>query len=362
MRDEVRRQLAAEIREAVPGAPGVYAFMDDEGRLLYVGKSVDLRRRMGSYFRQDPLGADLHLGQILASIGSFAWWSTRSELLALLVEDAMIKAYLPPYNTRQREFRENRYLELTNSAFPACLIVEHAPDFGERDVYGPMKDRYFATKLRDILHESLGIRTCTEAEPIRRCLEHEIGRCAGPCRGTVEIADYRELVEKASDFLRGNACEVVDRIVAARDLAAASRRYEEAARLRDVIETCRRYEAHAKFAQQFEEGGCAISDVGRGLEYRFDTGALRSPRVVMVARGQSRRYRAPGPSAFEPEQAGRLAVAALREPQSGDPRFLADRARIVGNWSRRPAEACRVRFSGVEELVSVRGSTPGSDH
>jgi excinuclease UvrABC nuclease subunit len=357
MRDDVRGRLAAEIRETVPGAPGVYAFTDDRGRLLYIGKSVRLRKRMGSYSRQDPLSADPNIGKLVASIGGFAWWRTESELLALLLEDAMIKEYLPPYNTRQKEFAENRYLELTDSEFPACLVVERAPDFHDRDVFGPMKDRYFAARLQEILHESLGIRTCREPEPVGRCLEHDIGRCSGPCRGAVEPAYYRELVAKARDLLGGNAQGVLDGLAAARDRASASRRYEEAARLRDAIETCQRYEAHARFARRFGEDDCSIPAAAGRQEHRFERGALVTPRVVVSASGVGGRRATPGPDHFPLEEAGRRAVSALRESTAGDDRFLADRARIVWNWTRRQGRDCRVRFSASRDRSSCLNRT-----
>lgn len=253
MRDDSRRRLATETRETVPRAPGVYAFFGASGQLLYIGKSVNLRQRMASYFRQDPLTAEPHLGKLVASVRSFAWWQTRSELLALLLEDVLVKEHLPPLNTRLRELAENRYLELTDDDFPACLIVKHVPYFGARDVFGPLRDKYFAAALRDILSGTLGIRTCSEPDPVKRCLEYDIGRCAGPCRGALEPGEYQELVTLARDFLRGNAGTVPDRLANVRDRAAAAKRYEEAARLRDAIDTCRRFETHQTFARRFTE-------------------------------------------------------------------------------------------------------------
>ena len=333
MSGDPRRELAAEVRESAPTAPGVYAFVDGGGRLLYVGKSVNLRQRMGSYFSRDPLADDLHLGQLISGIRGFAWWQTRSELLALLMEDALIKEHLPPHNTRQRETLENRYLELTADGFPSCVIVEHESDFGSREVYGPMKDRYFAERLRDILSEALGIRTCGEPVPSGKCLRYDLGRCAGPCRGAVTPDEYRALVSAARDFLRGNASEVLDRLTAARDQASEERRFEEAARLREAFETCGRYEAHEQFARGFRGGECSFRSREDGIDYHFDRGALVSPRRLVVARGQSRTRQ--GAGVFEPERAGRRAVAALHGPPPDDPRVLADRARIVCNWVRR---------------------------
>jgi excinuclease ABC subunit C len=343
MNDE-RERLAAAVRETVPRAPGVYAFTDARGRLLYVGKSVSLRQRMSSYFRTDHLDAEPHLGRLVARIRSFDWWQTRSELLALLLEDVLIKELLPPMNTRQREFAENRYLELTDDEFPTCLVVEHTADFGARDVHGPMKDRHFAAGLRDIIHGTIGVRTCNEPTPSRRCLEFDIGRCSGPCRGALEPGEYGELVEEARAFLRGGVEPVLGKLVDARDRAAAAQSYEEAARLRDAVDTCRHFGEHQRFAQRFAEGSCTVSCAAGGIEHRFSRGALLAPRVVVAARGRGPRRPASEMSGFHAESAGRRAVAALHGPPPADRRFLADRSRIVCNWVRNAGRECVVSF------------------
>jgi hypothetical protein len=351
---DVRSRLAAEVRESAPRAPGVYAFLDGEGRLLYIGKSVNLRRRIGSYFARDPLAADLHLGQLVSGIRGFAWCQTRSELLALLMEDALIKEHLPPHNTRQRETLENRYLELTADEFPSCVIVEHEPDFGSRDVYGPMKDWHFAERLRDILSEAVGIRVCPESTPSARCLRHDLGRCAGPCREVVTPGQYRELVNAARAFLAGDAREVLGRLTGARDRASDDRRFEEAARLQEAIETCRRYEVYERFARDFVAGECSFRCERDGIEYRFDAGTLLSPRKVVVARGQS----TPRANAFSLERAARRAVSALHGPSPDDPRVLADRARIVCGWSRRRDDDSCARVDSSEPEGAGAASAP----
>jgi len=357
MRDNERRQLAAEVRGTVPGAPGVYAFFDGGGQLMYVGKSVSLRQRVGSYFGRDPRNAEPHLGRLVSGARSFAWWQTRSELLALLLEDAMIKEHRPPQNTRLKETAENRYLELTGDDFPACLIVEYVPSFGTREVFGPLKDKYFAAVLRDILHETLCIRTCGDPQPVRRCLEHDIGRCAGPCRGALEPDRYRELVAMARDFLRGDAGAVQDRLVSARDHAAAAKRYEEAARLRDALDTCRRFEAHERFARRFTEGDCRVCCAEDDIEYLFARGALVEPRIIVTARGQGGRRIVSSQASLDPEAAGHQAVAALHRTPSADRRPLADRTRIVCNWVRSRGGG-RIWFGDEEGQVPESNSEP----
>jgi hypothetical protein len=246
---------------------------------------------------------------------------------------------------------ESRYLELTDDRFPACRVVEHVPDFGAREVFGPMKDRYFAGRLKDIVHEALGIRTCGEPEPVGRCLDHDIGRCSGPCRGTMESGEYASVVAEARDFLHGSAGEVADRLSRARDTAAAARRYEEAARLRDAIDTCRLYAAHQEFARRFTEGDCVIRCAGEGAEYRLSRGALIEPRVVAVAEGCAGHAGDANGAGFSPAAAYRLATAALERPTTADRRLIADRTRIVCNWVRGREDGCRVWFDGVETPV-----------
>jgi metallophosphoesterase superfamily enzyme len=355
-RSDVRLRLAGEVRETVPAAPGVYAFMDGRGRLLYIGKSVNLRQRMSSYFGHEPLRAEPHLGRLVAAIRSFAWWQTPSELMALLFEDAMIKEFLPPGNTRQKEMLENRYLELTDDEFASCRIVEHAPDFGDREVFGPFKDVHFASTLRDIVHEALGVRTCREPKPVGRCLGFDIGRCSGPCREAIGRDEYRESVVRARSFLSGEGDVVLDSLTVARDRASAARRYEEAARLRDAIGTCRRFGAHERFARRFTSGGCTIHCEEGGADYRFERGALIEPAVVIASHGRSARPAPPDESVFEPSDAGRRAAAALRRSPAPDRRLLADRTRIVCNWTR-GRDGCRVRFGETadRQLTSTEG-------
>ncbi len=339
MSNDHRRELAAEVRETVPCAPGVYAFLDARGRVQYIGKSTNLQQRVLSYFRQDPLTGDSHIGQLVTSVRSFAWWQTRSELLALLLEDVLIKEHLPPLNTRQREIEENRYLEITVDEFPALLIVDHDPDFATREVFGPFKDKHFARLLRDILHEVLGTRTCRESAPTRKCLEYDLGQCSGPCRGKVGTSDYAQRVARTRSFLRGNAEIVVAWLTEAQERAATAQRFEEAARLRDAVGTCRRFAEHQRFADRFAAGDCRLPDAENEIEYLFERGALIEPRVLLVASGQSNRHIEPEAGSFHPKTAGRRAVAALHGPPPQDPRVLADRTRLVLSYIRHKSKA-----------------------
>ena len=324
----VRRELASEVHQSVPPAPGAYAFTDGKGRLLYVGKSVDLRRRMASYFRGNISSLEPHRGRLVASIRGFSWWRTPSELLALLLEDALVKELQPPMNKRLREVEESRYLEVTDDTYPACVVVEHADDFGEREVWGPFRDRYFAERLHGVLREALGIRACRDPEPRARCLEHEIGRCVGPCRDAVTPDDYAELVGRARAFLRGESGFVIQRLVTLRDRAAEEHRFEQAAALRDAVDVSRRFIARQRFGRRFLEAECRFVDAD-GIEYAFERGSLVQPDEVVVEAGVSSGL-VDAAAGFAPDEAVRLATSQLRR-SGDDARALTDRIAIV--WS-----------------------------
>ena len=326
------RNQAAEIRNGVPELPGVYAFVDQRGRLLYIGKSVNLRRRMVGYLTRDPMKVKPAHGLLASSIRGFSWWHTRTELMALLLEDALIKESMPPLNSRQRDFLENRYLELTDDRFPSCVIVEHVCDFGQREVYGPLRDRYQAASLRDAVHRIIGMRTCTEAEPTNTCLDHDIGRCTGPCRGGLKPDRYRELVGAARDFLNGEADFVLERLAKEMERAVAGGRYEEAERLRKTIRMAASFAERQRFHRRFACGRFSLGSAEDGTGYTFEDGALVYPRSVVLITGHGGQSGDSGRDRFDPEEAVRRALKALREVPVSDRRVLADRERIVYSW------------------------------
>lgn len=332
----------ATIKRDVPTRPGVYLFHNGQGEIIYIGKSVNLRLRLLSYFRQDLVDLEPRLGHLVFEITDFTWHQTESELLALLWEDDLIKRYLPRYNIRQKEYAEYRYLVLTEDAFPTLLMTDSAGAQGpdpegpgskrNGQVFGPLRDRYLAEDVQQLVQRHLRLRSCTDTTPTDKCLNYEIGHCRGPCREAITPRAYARSVTDAVAFLRGDESRVVRKLQEARDRHSHSLAFERAEELEAQIAFCRRFCERQRFYQHFQIEPLTVIERGRkGLAYVFVGGQL-------VVHGRVESVQA---------EAFRFIGAYTRRPQA-DARFLLDRANIVYNWIRRNAEACEYRFGKSE--------------
>lgn len=306
------RQLRGQVRSAVPSGTGVYTWLGAGGERLYVGKSRNLKSRMLSYLAPGQLRPEARQRHLVSAIEGFEWRETAGELMALLLEDALIKQFNPRHNERQKDYRERRYLVLTDDDFPACLVVE---ELGTRSgtVFGPFKDEYFATDLRTLLTDAFGLRACTDREPSRHSARYDLGQCLAPCRGVVSVDDYAQIVHRARQFLEGDSSWVHGRLSAMMEDASASLQFERAAGLRDALEFCGRFAERQRFFNAFETATTTFDEPGSGLRYEFLRGA-----VVRVADTSARDVDIP---------------AELQQPLA-DPRLLLDRANVVYTWGR----------------------------
>ncbi len=312
-REETRRA----IRRTVAERPGVYRLLGRAGETIYIGKSVNLRDRLLSYFGSRGAGPLEH------GIHGFETRETRTELLALLLEDALIKRELPRHNVRQAELADFRYLILTDDPYPACRAVEEPPA-DALEVFGPLRGEYFAAEIRDIVTRTLGLRSCEDRRPFRRSANHDLGYCSGPCRGAISEASYGEIVERVIAFLRGDDGYVTPRLEEDIVRRAEALDYERCAELRRLLERCRRFCARQRFIERFRGGALPLFDRGDGLRYDFAGGALIAVRALAET---------PCSSTTFPQE--------LAEPVA-DPRALLDRAGIVQGWVARHATTCRV--------------------
>jgi len=320
--------LVDAIRQQTPTTPGVYLFYGGRGELLYVGKSVNLRQRMLSYFRIDLQTAEPRVAQMALGIARFSFRTTDTELDALLLEDELIKTLQPTFNVRQKEYTEYQYLVLTADRYPTCrpVATETPPASGK--LFGPFKDRYVVADILDLIARYLQLRTCAEPEPNRHCLNHELHHCAGPCRGEISSRKYTAIVKRTRAFLEGDDSVISPRIAAAMQDAAARHDYELAAALRDSARFVERFCNRQRFWRHFLVEDLVLADSGPpAVAYVFRQG-------ILTWRGEP--PAATDPLDLAPDRPGTAAAA--------DRRFLLDRANIVHGWIRRHAESCEYRF------------------
>jgi DNA polymerase-3 subunit epsilon len=230
---KLRARLAA-----LPATPGVYFFRDVDGRVIYIGKSVCLRKRVRSYFytRQDD---PRKIQRMRREIRSVEWICTGSELEALLLESRLVKQHQPRFNVFLRRFHQYPFIRVDlRDGFPRLEVTREL----ERDgalYYGPFHNSRGVQEVVDALADALGLRTCEgagQALPGRRpCLRLDLGRCMAPCMEEGVASIYAEAVREACDLFEGRGDRVFRVITDRMERAAARLQFESAARLRDAF-------------------------------------------------------------------------------------------------------------------------------
>ncbi len=223
----------------IPARPGVYMFRDRFGKVIYVGKARDLRRRLGNYFQPSRRhSADAKLRSLINSIAEWSYTVVRNEDEALLLESQLIKNYAPHYNILMRD--DKRYLLLKvdlNEKFPTLTLARLKKPDNAR-YYGPFPHGTALKMTREFLLAYFGLRGCKSSDPDpetrKHCLKKLVKDCCAPCTGNVTPAEYRAKVDAALEVLEGNIAPVKKAIKAEMLKASAAGNFEKAARLRDT--------------------------------------------------------------------------------------------------------------------------------
>jgi excinuclease ABC subunit C len=221
---------------ALPEEPGVYRFLDERGKVLYVGKARSLRSRVRAYLGDDD--ARVLIAFLRREARDLDFLVTRSEAEALILENSLIKKNRPRYNIRLRDDKNFLNLRLDlREKFPWFTWTRRVRKDGAL-YFGPYASAYGVRETLRFLTSVVPLRTCSEhvfRNRSRPCVYHQIGRCEAPCVGLIAEGAYRERVDEAMLFLKGKRSDLVERLRHRMWREAESLRYEEAARLRDQI-------------------------------------------------------------------------------------------------------------------------------
>lgn len=239
----------------LPSNPGIYQFKDKNGKIIYVGKAKNLRNRVRSYFMAKPVGP--RLTKMISLIRDVEIINTDSEVESLILEMNMIKQLKPRYNVNLKDDKSFPYIVITNEPYPRVFPTRKRRNDGSK-YFGPYTDvgnMKFSLKM---LRELFMIRTCSlnitqeaiEKKKFKVCLEYHIHKCEGPCEGLVSQAKYNEMTGEIEKVLHGKTASLIKELEAKMRDAAMNEKFEEAALIRNRIESLTVYTEKQKIVSE----------------------------------------------------------------------------------------------------------------
>lgn len=224
--------------EQLPAQPGCYIHKGEKGEVLYVGKAINLRNRVRSYF-QPAAKHGLRISRLVQKVRDLEWIVVDTEIEALVLECNLIKEHRPPYNVRLRDDKSYPYITITNEKFPRVLFTRRPKKDGGK-YYGPYTSAFSVRDTLQILHKVFPLIPCGKSwsgrEEQRPCLYFHLGQCLAPCAGMANAKDYGEVIDKVDRFLKGKEDGLVEEIREEMAEAAENLEFERAAKLRDRLQ------------------------------------------------------------------------------------------------------------------------------
>lgn len=252
------------VRDA-PRLAGIYRFLGADGEVLYVGKATDLRRRLRTYFGQDPRR---RTDDLVRATTEVSWTVTPTPLEAEIRELRAIHEHRPRFNRRSKHPERSVHLALTREAFPRLSIVRAPRDHHLRTL-GPLSSRRVAEDTLEALQEATGLRPCTprlrRAQDHPACVLKELDRCAAPCDGTQSPADYAQAVARFEAACQ-DPTPVLEGLGARMRVLATAGRYERAREQRGRRHVVARVLAERRAADALEQVAEVVAVRGRDEE------------------------------------------------------------------------------------------------
>ena len=223
----------------LPHKPGVYLMRDADDTIMYVGKAVDLHKRVQSYFRTRIVGRGPQIEQMVSLVARFEYIVTDSEMEALVLENNLIKENRPRYNTMLKDDKTYPFIKVTVSEEYPRILFSRLMKKDKARYFGPFPSADAVREAIELVNKLMGLRTCNRVLPRdigkdRPCLNYHMGYCTAPCAaGKITKEEYGDRVEKAIDFLSGNYSAVIEDLTNKMEQASQEMRFEDAAKYRD---------------------------------------------------------------------------------------------------------------------------------
>ena len=224
----------------IPDTPGSYQFKDEQGGVIYVGKAINLRSRVGSYFA-DPQTLHPRTAKMMSVATSVEWIEVRNEVEALILEYNLIKEHRPRFNIRLRDDKSYPFLAITlDEEWPRAMVMRGRRRKGTK-YFGPYVNAWVIRDTLELVLRTFPVRTCSNGvfkqhnRLGRPCLLFHIEKCSGPCVGNVEAEQYSKYVHDLQRFLNGDSDEIVNKIELEMKQASSVQDFERAAVFRDRL-------------------------------------------------------------------------------------------------------------------------------
>jgi excinuclease ABC subunit C len=221
----------------LPSKPGVYTFINNKGKIIYVGKAKSLRKRIQSYFVNNNHTEQKKIA-MLREADDLKFIVTKNEVEALLLEANLIKNEKPKYNVMLKDSKGYPYIKLTNEAFPKLEYTRNTKD-NSSTYFGPFIDAHGVKELLIDLQKIFPLRSCNENRFKQKkiCLKYQIKECCAPCESKITKEEYSTIVKQVKEFFKGNIQEVKNEFLNKMKLYAADLQFEKAAQTRDKLNT-----------------------------------------------------------------------------------------------------------------------------
>ena len=283
--------MAFDVQEELkklPARPGVYIMRDGQDAIMYVGKAVNLHSRVRSYFRK-IVGRGPQIDRMVSQIARFEYIVTDSELEALILENNLIKEHRPKYNTLLKDDKTYPYVRVTvEEDFPRVMFSRQMKKDGAR-YFGPFRSAEAVRGSVELIDRLYGLRDCRRVLPRdigreRPCLNYHMGRCCGPCTGSVTREEYRARVDMALQFLSGSYGDVLRDLKKRMEAASEAMNYEEAIRCRDLIRSVKEISEKQKMSGGTGEDrdilGIALEPENADADGVIQTFFIRDGRLI----------------------------------------------------------------------------------
>lgn len=232
----------------LPNAPGVYQFYDADGKILYVGKAKDLKKRVSSYFNKTVDRVKTKV--LVKKIVTIKHIVVQTETDALLLENNLIKKYQPRYNVLLKDDKSYPWICIKKEPFPRVFSTRQVIKDGS-EYYGPYTNTRTVYVLLELIRGLYPIRTCNynltpnniKAGKFKVCLEYHLGNCLGPCEGLMSEEEYQENIDAIRNIIKGNFKNSLHRFKDQMNKYAAELKFEEAQQIKEKIETLENYQS-----------------------------------------------------------------------------------------------------------------------